>query len=185
MEKMYHEVLHYLEIGRYPKAKELLTSLLRNDPQNNELLYLMAYSCFCLDQYSEAKEVCKEALINGFSTEKCNSLLGQIHNNLKEYPEAEKCFLEALRINPQNAPVMAAYSNLMLVTGHEEKAVALLQEALRLNPDDNVVLSFSFYHFLAKNKRQEQLKSLEQYMTVSNNEVNKLIKLGTVIFIKA
>lgn len=177
-QKTYQEVLHYIQIGRYEQAQDSLVRLIGVDPNNGELLYLMACCCYGLEKSEDAFLYCSEALKNGFSAEDCNSLLGSIYIDLNRYVEAEQCMLEALRLNPQNASLLARYGYLMLKTGHEKKAKKLMEEALRIEPDDEEVLKYNFYYYLAKNKKTEQMEVLHQYFIYSNNEVRKLIHLG-------
>jgi tetratricopeptide (TPR) repeat protein len=176
--KALKEIHHYLEIGRYEKAKELLRRQLAEHPDQEELLYLTAFCQYWLDEYDEAAEACREALKNGASPEKCNALLGKIYFEQQDYFNAEGCFLEALRINPQNAEVLANYGFLMLKTGHREKAAELIEEALRLEPNNEEVLHYAFYYYLARDKREDQMETLKELLETSGSEVRSLINIG-------
>lgn len=177
-QKAYHEALHYLQIGRYEQAQVSLIRLIGVTPNNGELLYLMACCCYGLEKMEDALYYCSEALKNGFSPEDCNSLLGSIYIDLKRYVEAEECMLEALRLNPQNAALLAKYGYLMLTTGHEKKAKRLMAEALRIEPHDEEVLKYHFFYYLAKDNKTEQMEILHQNILYSSDEIRKLIYIG-------
>lgn len=177
-EKELQEVYHYINIRRFSHAKDKLFDLLSQNPNDGKLLYLSATCFFALDNHDEAIRYCKQALESGFPAESCNYLLGKIYTGLKRYAEAEKCFLEALRIDPQDADVIAAYGYLMLKTGIDKKAEQLLNEARRIDPDSTEVLRYCFYYYIAKNKGKERLMIMERYLQVSDDEVSKLVKIG-------
>lgn len=176
--KSVHEVYHYIGMKRYQKAMDILMSLLEEKPNDADLLYLRAYCLHKTDCYQEALECCNEALSHGFSIDEGNYLLGKIYMEMNRYVQAEQCFLEALRLNPQAAKVMAIYGYLMLLTGNEKKAERLFDEALRLEPDNEVVLHYRFHYYLAKGKHSEQVQTLGQFIDSSDNEVSKFVKAG-------
>ncbi|MGE5577098.1 MAG: tetratricopeptide repeat protein [Syntrophothermus sp.] len=165
-------------MGRFEQAGKKLEQMLADSPNDGHLLYLMAICLYGSDRNEEALASCTEALNNGFSVERCNLLLGRIYVGLKKYVEAEECFLTALRVNPRNAEAIATYGFLMLKTGHDRKAAQLMDEALRLDPDNETVLHYNFYRHLAADKRDEQLQILKRYLQTSDSEVRKLVKIG-------
>ena len=172
------EVYHYLELGRFQAAKTSLSPLLAQNPTDGHLHYLMAFSLWGLDQGEEALVSCQEALANGYVSDLCYCLLGRIQMELEQCVEAEESFLAALSENPQNAEAMAAYGFLMLKTGHGKKARRLLAEALRLDPDDETVLHFNFFYFLAKDLRGEQLEMISRYLLRVGPDVRHFINAG-------
>lgn len=170
---------HYIEIGRYKQAKDILEDLLSENPNDGSILYLLASCYYFLEQYLDALELVQEALNKGFALENCNCLMGQIFVDTKKFIQAEECFLAALAINPRDAETIAAYGNLMIATGHEKKAIKLLEEALSIEPDNPIVLHYNLkIHFSKDKNRYHQIKFLEDYMESASSEVSKLIHLG-------
>lgn len=169
---------HCLGIGNFKKAKEILLSLLAEEPNSGELLFLTGYCLFCLGESDKALDFCIEALSHDWDPEVCNMLLGDIYMDMQRYVEAEECYLTSLNLNPQNAEVMAAYGLLMLKTGYEGKAAKLLEEAIRLEPENEVVLNYNFHYYLAKDKKDEQVRIIEQFLISSDSEVKKLVNIG-------
>lgn len=178
------EARHYIDIGQAEKAESILHELLAEDPKDSEALYLLAYSQYTLDRDEQALATCLEGMNLGDSLEDFYSLRGKIHFSLDQLPEAEECFLEALRLDPSNAAILANYGYLMLRTGHEKKAAKLIEEALRIDPEDPAVLHYAFYYFLAKNKKHEEMAALSDYIQVASNEVGILVKAGTADLVR-
>lgn len=172
------EIVYYIGIRRYNSAKEKLDLMLSEYPQNGKLIYLRSVCFFGLEKYEEALSYCKEAHENNYSVLDCNNLLGRINTELKRYAEAEANYLEALSINPHSAENIACYANLMLKTGHTKKAEKLLDEARRIDPDDEEVLRISFNYYLIKNNVKERLKILERYLNSSDDEISKFVRVG-------
>lgn len=181
-EKILNEARYYYEIGRYEQTINKLDQLMALKPNDNYTLYLKASCLFHLNKYNEAEEYCKDALNYGFSICECNYLLGLIFMDSDKYIKAEECFLESLRENPHRADVIATYGYLMLNTGNDKKSAKLMEEALRIDSQNETVLHYRFYYYLAKNKREDQIEILEEYLQVANSEVTKFIKIGMMEF---
>lgn len=177
-QKILNESRHYFDMGHYEQALAKLDQLLSASPNDDYILYLRAKCLFCLARYDEAIKYCNEALAGGFLAYECNYLLGLIFIEENRCVQAEECLLEALREQPQMADIMATYGYLMLKTGHDKKAVKLIEEALRMEPSNEVALQFKFYYQLAKNKRDDQVETLERYLRASDSEVRKLAQVG-------
>lgn len=53
----------------------------------------------------------------------------------RRYPEAEACYLTAMALSPDNAPLLTSYADVLTRSGAPQKAEAMLKNALRLQPD--------------------------------------------------
>lgn len=176
--KEFIEAQHYINIGRYEQAEDMLLSLLSESPNDALLLYYMAWCQFGKEEYNEAFEYCQQALQNGYAAEKCNYLFGKLYAEIKQYKKAEEHYLEALRENPLNADALASYAMLMLKTGHNNKASRLIDEALKIEPENELALRNKYYMKLAHNKREEYYALLERILIQSDSEVKKYISVG-------
>ncbi|MDF2531652.1 MAG: Tetratricopeptide repeat [Clostridia bacterium] len=173
-----NEALHYFDIQRYEQALDALYIVLSEAPNDGFALYLAAYCHYYLDNYKEAADYCVESMQQGFGMLECNYLLGRIYMDNDELVKAEQSYIEVLRNNPQHGPALAAYGMLMLKTGHEKKAKELMEEAMRVDPEDTVVLHYKFMYYLFKNKKSEQIIVLQRFINSTGNEVAKLINMG-------
>ncbi len=176
--KLKTEALHYLRLGRYQPALACLKELLSIASNNSYYHYLLAYCYYGLELYSEAINACQTALAMNYSEERIYDLLGEIYIAMREYCEAESALLTVLKLNPVHAEAMAAYGYLMFLTGHEKKALQLLDEALRLEPENDSVLHYNFIRYLAKDEVEQELQMIKRLMVVGDDEVKKLIWIG-------
>lgn len=172
------EAIFNIEIGKYNKALDCFYEALSEQPNDGETLFYISYCFFQLDKHVEGIDFCKQALENGYDEDVCNDLLGKFYMEINCFIEAEKCFLEALRTNSDRAGTLAAYSCLMLKAGYPKKAKPLLYEALRMEPESEEVLHYSYLYFLVKNKKTALNFTLQKYFEIANNDINKLLKAG-------
>lgn len=173
-----NETLHYIGIQRYEQALDALYFLLSEKPNDGYALYLAAHCHYNLDNYIEATSYCIESMQQGYALLQCHYLLGRIYMDTDELVKAEQSYIEVLRNNPHHAPALAAYGMLMLKTGHGKKADELMEEAMRVNSEDAVVLHYKLMYYMFKNKKSEQIVVLEKFINNTNNEVSKLIHMG-------
>lgn len=178
IENQLQEVYFRISMRRFDQALDGINSLLQGDPGNKEALFLMAFCYFYTEKLQDAYEICKDLISEGIHTEECNHILAQIYQEKKEYIFAEEHYLEALRLNPQNASILADYGDLMFTTGHESKAFNLVDEALRIDPYNNRALDFYLKYNLSKNDKLANVDTLRRIMDSSNDEFSKLVKIG-------
>lgn len=169
---------HYIQLQRCEQAIDLIRQALANDPENARLHYLWAFSCYRLEDYSEAEEQLLNALRYGADTESAYALYGDILLETGRWKEAEEAYLEGLRENPENAQIHASYAYLMIKMGHEAKGQKLLQTAVQLDPENPVVLHYQLLFQWAKSKKDDQLVALGKLVRHASNDLAIHINIG-------
>lgn len=172
------EVYHLIKIQRIDAAHEKINILLSQEPNNPELLFLKAVCLNFSQSRDEALVLCKEALIQGYDAESCHHLIADILVDKKLFIEAEEQYLMALGLNPQNPDTLADYGVLMFKTGHEKKAFKLIDEALRLEPDNKAALDFYISYHLSNDNKLAHAEVLQRYLICANSELAKLVRIG-------
>lgn len=176
--KRYAQACHYLDIDRYEQALQILQDLLADFPDDGFLMYQTARCLYFMDLNEEAMMLCQQSLGSGFNEVDVNVLAGCIQTDTGNYYEAEQCFLEALRLNPNYAQALSKYSLLMQGTYFFDKADWLMKEALQTDPNDSVVLhDASLFHIREGNKTQ-QVEMLQQYLDMGDSELAKCFLWG-------
>ncbi|MBO8172053.1 MAG: tetratricopeptide repeat protein [Bacillaceae bacterium] len=172
-------IYHYLEIGRFETALDYIKQALENSPDDPELYYYMGYVFYRQDRNEEAVEVLHQALSYGDEyQEEIYLLLASICIDADQWVEAEENLLKVLELNPNNAEAHAHYAYLMKKTGHKEKAERLIQEAHRLDPDDEQVLRYAHLMKLGDKDKEEQFFLLERFIEQADNQVSVHLQLG-------
>ena len=87
--------------------------------------------------------------------------LGVAYSNLKLYEEAEREYLEAIRLDPLSRHTFFHYLNLGALydaTGKEDKAISTYEEAIAINPNLPLAYRFTGNIYLRRGKYQEAIK---------------------------
>lgn len=169
---------HYFSIERYSDAKKHIENLFTLNPNDPTAYYYMAVVYYSQGNMSEAREYCEQALMNGYDEETSFHFIGTTYDNEKKYSEAEEAYLKALEVNPESGEVHASYGYMMLKTGFDQKAMALLETALKLDPTSDRVNQYILQYYFAKSNKQEQLNYIEKVMENGSSEMQKLLNLA-------
>ena len=125
-------IQHYFNIGRYEAASPLIANLLSKDPENATALFQMAVVFMSRSDFPEARKLCREALRCGYDEIGGYHFIGTNYQHEGKYTEAEEAYLTGLEKDPLNGELIASYGRLMLEAGEDKKALALLEEARKL-----------------------------------------------------
>lgn len=177
-DEKYKEAIHYYDISRYEQCIKVLHELLSSYPNDSHGLLLIAHCYYNLDRYDEAIEYCKQSAIGNLLVEEVAFLLGKIHMEKKKFAESERNFLEVLRVNPSNPSALSFYGLLMFKTDNEKKAKKLIDEAMRIDPNNPDVLHVNLVFFMYKNKKHHQITALEKYLDSASSDFSKVIHIG-------
>lgn len=127
-------IAHLIDVERWDDARRTLGEALRLAPDDVELLYLAARVESGDGKLDEAERLTDAVLARSPSHEATRELRFGLLCKRRRYAEAEAVILERLRESPEEARLFVAYARLMFTTLHLEKARALTDEALRLEP---------------------------------------------------
>jgi predicted GNAT family N-acyltransferase len=118
----------YLEIDRPERALELLTGR-QNDLDDADYWGLRASALLELDRNAEAVEATRRGLDLEPDSTALLLLNAHAHKGLGDLAAAERSLLAALRLDAEDAVLLAEYALLVARAGQLDKARALLDEA--------------------------------------------------------
>ncbi len=130
------KVYRLVERRRFDQAQALIGAGLRNDPENEALLYYLAYIYSEQERYEDAESTLKALLAHDPENFNAAFLLAAVYKDLKRYAEAEGLSIELIRRNPESSDCYTLYAKIMLETLYVKKAEKLAAEAIRLEPDN-------------------------------------------------
>ena len=125
-----------VERRRFAHARVVISHGLRHFPENTNLLYLAAFIEYVEDQHEAAMKTIHQVLARDPEHKGARRLCAHLHEEAKEYPQAEALWIGLLREYPEDADLYAAYAELMLKTLNLEKAGRLAKEGLRHEPEN-------------------------------------------------
>ena len=134
-----------IERRRLDQARDVLAGALREEPENNGLLYFSAHVDYLEDDYASALETLDRLLVNNPEHESGRSLRFHCYEETGRYVEAEEEIISLLHDFPEDGEYYADYALVMLKTLHLEKASKLAAEAVRLAPESQHALIMSAF----------------------------------------
>ncbi|HEY1283381.1 MAG TPA: tetratricopeptide repeat protein [Steroidobacteraceae bacterium] len=132
---MLTEAQALMERRRYMQARSVISQALRHFPDSSDFQYLGAFLEYATEDYAAATRSADAVLARDPQHYGARVLRANLHEQAKEYPSAERLWIELLREYPENPDCYAAYAELMLRTLHLEKARLLAEEGLRHSPE--------------------------------------------------
>jgi len=121
--------------GKNDEARQLIKSVLREDPDNINALNLMGSVCVSMDAFNDAEAFLRRAV--GLAPDFAVAWAA-LSISLKEqgkFEDAVDALREALALEPANVDWHSNLGNLLLAWGKEEQALAAFEKALSLNPN--------------------------------------------------
>lgn len=172
-------VVDYLfSVDKYEEAVPHLQNILQQNPVHPQALFFLALVYYGREQFEETRRLCVDALVNGFDKEGAYGVIAAAYEKEYRYPEAEEAYLQGLQANPNSAVLHADYARLMMVTGFWDKARALLNKAMELEPTNqnviNAMIDFSF----AERDEKKQREAIQSLMENGSDEIKKIVKLS-------
>lgn len=136
MSTVHLQIDRLLEVGRIREARELLQRAFGEHPGDPDLHVFAARIATRTGDLDEARRQLGRALAANPTHVGARAQLCDLEWTTKDYAAAELITTQLIREAPRNAALLAIYARLMLVTLHLEKARALVNEALRIDPND-------------------------------------------------
>ncbi len=133
-----------LQVGRPSDAQDHLAVLLKDAPNDAELLELKGVCLYYARKYAEAAQVFKEATASDPARLSAyRYLAGVLDDSLDRADEAEQCMDEAVAKNPQSAEAYCLRGTYLLGAKQAERGAADAAEALKLDGDNIEALLLS------------------------------------------
>ncbi|MDH4226570.1 MAG: tetratricopeptide repeat protein [Deltaproteobacteria bacterium] len=133
----YTQIEHYVEIGRYGSAENLLGKALAKYPNDTLLLLFKAKTEEGSGSNAQALSTVRELLTKEPGHFEARVLLAKLLDEAGDLSGSELTLIGLLKEYPEAASLYASYSNLMLKTHNHEKAWLLAKEGLRFDPESH------------------------------------------------
>jgi protein O-GlcNAc transferase len=123
------------QAGDLPQAEQIFRDVLRDDPTNATVLYLLGTACHVQGKLDEAVENYEQALQLKPDYSEVHNNLGVIYATQSRWEEAISCYLQARQLKPDYVDTYTNLGIALTEVGRLDEAVAVLREAVRLRPD--------------------------------------------------
>ncbi len=127
--------------GEYQEALSVSDEGLMLDPTHVRLMYERALALKALGKLDRAEDVTKYLLKKDPNNDSNHNLLATIYAEKSQLDEANLEFLKALELNPNNSGTYNSYAMMKFnkEENKEDESIEMLQESLRLNPENKTV----------------------------------------------
>lgn len=171
-----------LEVERWSEADTLLMAALASRPDDPELHFLAARLADRTGDRERTQTHIARAL--AADPQHVGARLMAFYDQLEdqEFDRAEQTIVELIRELPDEPAVIAMYGELLLFTGHLDKARALLEEARRLDPEHRAARRLSALLFTIRGQRRQASAEL-QSLFAEDPESRRLSELLLVVLL--
>lgn len=130
----------YIKMEQIANAIEYLNKALELKPENQYLLYQLAFCYQDMGNTPMAKEYLRKSLALNDSQLECHALLGEILIQEENYGEAFEAYQRALKLDPENVELLATLGDLCERLDRMNDAVVFYQKAHEIRKYDIKIL---------------------------------------------
>lgn len=134
------KIQHLIDINRHVQAKQLTRDGLSEAPSDTNLLYYLSLICLIEENHEEGVLAANSGLAIAPDDEDLRYMLFKHLEALREFADAELLIIELIQHNPRESTYLADYAQLMLYSFNGNKARELVNEALRIAPNNKSAL---------------------------------------------
>lgn len=175
------QMVKLYEGRQYKKSVKACDAILKKHPNHGETTAMKGLNVFYMGKKAEAYELTKLGLRYDLKSHVCWHVLGIMYRADKNYPEAVKCYKNALRIDPENYQILRDLANLQIhlrdLNGNVESRRLLLSSKQGASMN---WLGFSVGHQLAGNADMA-LAVLDRYDSTLDPKRSPTIEDGELV----
>lgn len=176
----FEQALKHHQQGDVAVAEKEYQAILKQEPQNADVLHLLAILNGQRSNFEEARDYMKQALALSPNSASFHNSMGNIQKNLKNLDSAIEHFQKALQLEPNS---VSANNNLASVYVYQQKftdAITHYRAALKIKPN------FIDAHYnlalvlLQQNQEKDALTHLHQCLELDKHYFPAMTRLGQI-----
>jgi len=162
----------------YNSFIKLGLKLLKKNPKNYQLTYLIGLSYVNLKKYAEAEKYFDKLLYVQKKPE-IFFIQANIHKQLKKYDSAISYFEEAIQLNPKFSEAYNNLGNVKKRVGKIDEAISCFKKAIQLK-ESNIEAYFNLANIYKENRNfNDLIKVYEKILSFNKNDIKTLYNLGS------
>eukprot|EP00928_Gymnodinium_smaydae_P008260 TRINITY_DN13002_c0_g2_i1.p1 TRINITY_DN13002_c0_g2~~TRINITY_DN13002_c0_g2_i1.p1 ORF type:complete len:946 (+),score=235.53 TRINITY_DN13002_c0_g2_i1:170-3007(+) len=111
---VFRSIVKFYETKQYKKGVKAADSILKKHPEHGETLCMKGLALSYLDKKEEAYALVRQGLRYDLKSHVCWHVFGLLYRQDKDYHEASKCYLQALRFDADNIQILRDLSLLQI-----------------------------------------------------------------------
>ena len=173
-----NNILNLNKEKNYNSFIKLGLKLLKKNPKNYQLIYLIGLSFVNLQKYAEAEKYFDKLLYVQKKPE-IFFIQANIHKQLKKYDSAINYFEKAIQLNPNFSEAYNNLGNTKKRVGKIDEAINCFEKAIQLK-ENNIQAYFNLANIYKENKYfKELIKIYEKILSFNQNDTKTLYNLGS------
>lgn len=171
---IFKSIVKHYETKQYKKGLKLADGILKKCPNHGETLAMRGLLLHCMDKREEGFEFVRKGLKCNLKSHVCWHVYGILYRGERNYVEASKCYLNALKWDPDNMQIMRDLYLLQIQMRDLNGFVETRRKVLAARPNNRMHwIGFAVgYHLLEK--RQMAIDIIDQYLdTMKSNMVEE------------
>jgi len=137
----------------YLDAERMYAEALQKDPKSADAVYGMAYANFYANRKDKARKFISQCLGMQKDHARCLALQAFLFYGERKYPEAERIYEAALKLDDSDPTNMVRYGHTLLVQKKLKEAKAAYIACLKRHPDTHVPIVSGLFYVAGKNWR--------------------------------
>jgi len=148
---LFRQVVKFYETKQYKKGLKAADAILKKAPEHGETLSMKGLTLNCMERKEEAYELVRRGLKANLRSHVCWHVYGLLYRSDRNYAEAIKCYINALRMDKDNTQILRDLALLQVQMRDAGGFVDTRQKLLQLKPNNrNNWISFAIAHHLNK-----------------------------------
>jgi len=180
---MIEEALQHLKSGNFAAAEVLYRQMLADEPENPQVLYLLAICRQGQNDLDSPAELLQRALRVQPKNPTLHHTLGMIRLQRRELNDAEQSFHAAVGIDPNFAAAQNGIASVELARGRHAAAEQALRKALRADPENWQVLLNMGIAMLGQNRGEDAIAYLQRVIDQQPDNYFALFHLGRAFMV--
>jgi tetratricopeptide (TPR) repeat protein len=125
-----------VESAQYRRGIALLEQLAKEQPNDPSILFALAGAHIRAGDQEQGKLLLQQLETSKLPPASTHLLQGMLYYRGQHYDDSEKELQEAVRLDPQSAPALAALGRLRLRVNDDSAAIGYFERALAIQPQD-------------------------------------------------
>lgn len=172
----------YIKTNQLAKAKDIFDKILLKNNITAETLHQYAILSSSLCDTDTAEKMLKKVIRMNPEIAKAHKDLGIIYLNKRLFDYADDEFQQALKLAPNDFEIIFEYGNFLYSTSRNLDAERYYGEALELEPENVLALTFMALNKLVLNQMDEAKKYIMQAVKVQPNHEYVQFCAGRILF---
>ena len=172
----------YIKTNQLVKAKEIYDNILLKNKVTAEVIHQYAVLSSSLCDSDTAEKMLKKVIRMNPDFATAHKDLGIIYLNKRLFDYAEDEFLTALKLSPNNFEILFEYANFLYSTSKNLEADRCYGEALEVDPNNILALSFMGLNKLVLNQLDEAYNYIMKAVKLEPHHEYVQFCVGRILF---